>query len=437
MPYPHNEEPPMRITTPARLLGLLLTALPTVPAAAASVQAVHRFVDTGNSTQSHYAIGASPYAELLQASDGNFYGTTFYGGSGLCPNRGTGGVLGCGTIFRMTPQHVVTTLYSFPYDTATSIAPNGAFPTAGLIQGKDGFLYGVAQDGGVASCNGSLGCGTLFRISTAGAFTLLHQFCSGDGCGNSTDGGRPMGHLVQLPNNALCGTTQQGGLGLGTLFCASTAGAVTTTYAFDGAQGEEPVAALLASADGKTLYGTTEFGGANGQGTVFSFTGRAITTLHAFGSNSGDMSGNPRSALIFGANGRLYGTTYSGSPGGSIFWLNTDGSGYASKTVLNPQVAGAGFEATSGLLLARNGVMYGTTYAGGTGDDGCVYSFNPVNSVFRVLASFGTTTGAAPVAALIEGSDNFLYGTASLYGGSNSRGSDAGSVVRVVPVLKE
>ncbi len=422
-----------------RLLAILSTAAPLPPASAAALQAVHRFADTGASTQSHYALGASPNAELLQASDGNFYGTTTYGGSGLCPNTGTGGVLGCGTVFRMTAKYVVTTLYSFPYDTATGKAADGAFPTAGLIEGKDGFLYGVAQDGGTARCNGSLGCGTLFRISTAGAFHLLHQFCSGDGCANPSEGGRPMAHLVQLPNTRLCGTTQQGGAGNnGTLFCASTAGAVTTTYIFDGTNGDCPDAALLASADGKTLYGTTPFGGTNGQGTVFSLKAGHVTTLHAFGFSTGDMSGNPRGALIFGADGRLYGTTYSGSPAGSLFSLNTNGTAYTSRTVFNPQVAGAGFESTSGLLLARNGLMYGTTFAGGTGgDDGSFYSYDPVHGVFAMVASFSTDSGAAPNAALIEGSDRFLYGTTSLYGGSNSRGTDSGSVVRLAPALKQ
>jgi uncharacterized repeat protein (TIGR03803 family) len=418
-------------------LGVLLLAAPIASAGADTLQALHRFANTGSSTKSQYGLGANPYGALLQAADSNYYGTTVYGGSGLCPQLFTSGTQGCGTIFRMTPQRVVTVLYSFPYDTATGTAQNDAYPTAGLIEGKDGFLYGVAQEGSIPGCNGALGCGTLFRISTAGVFTLLHQFCNGDGCANPSEGGRPMAHLVQLPSTTLCGTTQQGGIAnSGTLFCASTSGAVTTEYILDGTKGYEPAAALLVGTDGTTLYGTAPFGGANGQGKVFAFKSGTVTTLHDFGSST-DTTINPERDLIFGANGKLYGATYGGSPAGGIFSLNTDGTGFSSLNVFNPEVVGAGYESRSGLELARNGLMYGTTYTGGADGDGCVYSLDPTHGTYKLLASFATSTGAAPVAALIEGSDNFLYGTTTLYGGNNARGPDQGSVIRLAPALKK
>ncbi len=408
---------------------------------AASLKVLHRFTDTGNSTPSRYALGAEPYSELLQASDGNFYGTTVYGGSGLCPNNGTGGVLGCGTVFRMTPQGKVTTLYSFPYDTGTSSAPNGAFPTAGLIQATDGNLYGVAQDGGVARCNGVLGCGTLFRISTAGTFKLLHQFCSGDGCANPSEGGRPMAHLVQLPNTSLCGTTQQGGFeNDGTLFCATTGGSVTTEYVFEaenGTDGLEPDAALLVGADGKTLYGTAPQRGANGGGVVFAFKTGTMTILQALSTCS-----EPTSALIFGADGKLYGTTTSGgSDGGCIFSLNTDGTGFEVKYSFGGSSNAPG-EPDAGLVLARDGMMYGTTHFGSiergfNQDNGIAYRYNPANGAFKALADFTAPTGDYPRAALIEGADNYLYTTTPADGGSNARGQDQGTVVRLSPALKK
>ena len=426
---------------PRHLHAVSALLLAATPATAATLKPLFHFADTGT-TQSQYANGAGPTGELLQASDGNFYGTTIYGGAGLCPKQGTSGVQGCGTIFRLTPQGAITTLFSFPYDTATSTAPKGAYPTAGLIEGKDHNLYGVAQDGGTARCNGVLGCGTLFRITTAGAFTLLHQFCSGDGCANPSEGGRPYAHLVQLPSGALCGTTQQGGTGNnGTLFCATTKGAVTTEYVFNpsnGTDGDTPSAALLPDKNGTTLYGTTAFGGANGGGTVFAYTlgATTLTILHAFGGNTGDMTTTPYSALIFGANGKLYGTTYSGNPAAGIFSLNTDGTGYASLNVFNPEVAGAGFESTSGPLLATNGLMYGTTEAGGTGgDNGSLYSYNPAKNTAKFIGAYTGTTGAAPRAVPIEGMDGYLYTTTTLYGGSNKRGTDAGTIVRALPSL--
>ena len=109
----------------------------TGAARAASVVAVLPFQDTGSNAPSHYAKGNTPYAELLQASDGNYYGTTVYGGSGLCPNTSEGGYLGCGAVFQINAKTgKETVIFNFPFDTATNSAPDGAFPTAGLIQGK-------------------------------------------------------------------------------------------------------------------------------------------------------------------------------------------------------------------------------------------------------------------------------------------------------------
>lgn len=426
----------------ASLLGVVAIAAANAPASAASLHVLHRFSDTGAGTPSNYRLGASPQAELLQASDGNFYGTTINGGTGACPDPfGSGKIIGCGTIFRMAPSGAVTLLYAFPYDTASGSAANGAYPTAGLIQGKDGNLYGVARNGGgLGRCNAALGCGTLFRISLQGTFTLLHRFCTGDGCSNPTEGGQPAAHLVQLANSALCGITVEGGSGNnGTVFCSSLTGGVTTRYVFNpsnGIDGDCPLAALLAGSDGETLYGTTPFGGAGGQGTVFVLSGSTMKVLHAFSTSSADMTINPESALIFGANGKLYGTTYSGNPAAGIFSLETDGTGFASDNVFNSQTAGQGFESVSGLLLSADGLMYGTTYAGGSGgDNGSVYSYNPSKKIYKTLASFNGTTGAGPRAVLIEGSEKYLYGTATLYGGSNNLGSDAGTLVRLLPAL--
>jgi uncharacterized repeat protein (TIGR03803 family) len=410
---------------------------------------VHRFANTGKGTQSQFALGATPVAELLQASDGNFYGTTTYGGSGVCTNAG-GTIIGCGTIFQMTPKGAVTVLYSFFYDTSTGTAPGGVFPTAGLIQGKDGYLYGVASDGGIAGCNGALGCGTMFRISTTGGYTMLHQFCNNQSCPNSVEGGRPMAHLIQLQNKTLCGTTAAGGsANQGTLFCASTSGTVNTLYDFDrsnGTDGYDPQGALLVGANG-TLYGTTIAGGAMGGGTVFAYRSNKLTTLHAFDSSESSTPGTyfmPMGAVIFGADGKLYGTTYSGGTAGCIYALNTDGTGFAPNPVFdgnNSANALAGFPVV-GLVLARDRMMYGTTEGGSTKPDGnnggTIYRFDPATAAYKGLASFTSPTGYAPRAALIEATDNSLWGTTSLHGEkANNSGTDEGTVYRLAPPLTQ
>jgi len=175
----------LRFTLAAISFSALVMTAARIPANAETLHVVHRFI-TGYASPTPAPFGSTPYAELLQASNGNFYGTTAIGGTGKCTGGPSGPVQGCGTVFRMTPQGMVTTLYSFPFNASKGTAPNGAYPKAGLIQGKDGYLYGVASDGGLLGCNGQYGCGTLFRVSTAGAFTILHKFCSVYVCQNST-----------------------------------------------------------------------------------------------------------------------------------------------------------------------------------------------------------------------------------------------------------
>src|SRR4051794_14329233 len=124
--------------------GLLLLPL----AARAEVQVLHSF-----------EFGAqNPQSRLVQAADGNFYGTATSGGAGGTVN-GTGG----GCIFRATPAGILTNMASF-------FGTNGANPLAGLVQGGDGKLYGTTQNGG------TFNKGTVFSYTIGGALTPLYSF---------------------------------------------------------------------------------------------------------------------------------------------------------------------------------------------------------------------------------------------------------------------
>lgn len=158
------------------------------------------------------ANGGNPYGGLIQASNGNFYGTTSTGGA-----NGQGG-----TVFSMTSAGKIKTIYSF---CSKPNCTDGRSPLASLIQATDGNLYGTTYNGGANSnpnCLGNSGCGTIFKITTAGTLTTLYSFC---GLENCADGNQPQGGLVQATNGTFYGTTSSGGtVGAGTVYSLSVEG---------------------------------------------------------------------------------------------------------------------------------------------------------------------------------------------------------------------
>jgi uncharacterized repeat protein (TIGR03803 family) len=204
---------------------------------------------------------------ITQGTDGNFYGTTTYGGSA---NNGT--------VVRITPAGVETVLHSF------AGGNDGANPQGPLIQGKDGNFYGTTTYGGTA--NG----GTVFKISAAGVETVLYSFAGG-----STDGANPYTSLVQGTDGNFYGTTNAGGdgsciAGCGAVFKVTPTGTESVVYFFTAAMfgGPQPPtpSSLLQGSDGN-FYGTTLNGGQYGGGAFFKVTpAGAATLLYSFGTNN-------------------------------------------------------------------------------------------------------------------------------------------------------
>jgi len=162
-------------------------------------------------SQNDCTDGNYPYAGLIQATDGNFYGTTVFGGTNFCKPGD------CGTVFQITPSGKLTTLHSFDWT-------DGAWPYAGLVQATDGNFYGTAEGGGA---NGG---GTIFKITPRGKLTTLYSFCSQSGC---TDGGYPYAGVIQATDGNLYGTTSAGGVyNYGTVFKITTKGKLMTLYSF-------------------------------------------------------------------------------------------------------------------------------------------------------------------------------------------------------------
>ncbi len=190
------------------------------------------------------ANGADPSGTLIQANDGNFYGTTAAGGNQNWPCGFDGS---CGTVFRITPGGRLTTLYSFcpQYGCVDGYAPYGA-----LVQATDGNFYGTTTGGGANER------GTVFKITASGALTTLYSFCSSQPV--CADGADPYAGLVQGTDGVFYGTTRDGGgtscVDCGTVFKITPEGTLTTLHSFDGSDGIGPSSGLIASQRREPLW---------------------------------------------------------------------------------------------------------------------------------------------------------------------------------------
>jgi uncharacterized repeat protein (TIGR03803 family) len=334
--------------------------------------------------------GANPlYGSLVQGVDGNFYGTTQRGES--APQ----GTTYFGTIFVMTPQGQLRTLYGF----ANQIT-EGSGPDGGLIVAPNGLLYGTTVDGG-ANVQGN-----VFQVTPGGVLTTLHNF-------DHTDGAAPADGLVQAFNGMLYGTTSQGGAGsLGTVFRLTTGGTLATLYSFSGPDGAESWTGLVQAANGR-LYGTTHGGGAHECGTIFTVSpSGAFKTLHNFNNKDGH---GPAGALIQGSDGNFYGTTSSGGANGygTVFQITAAGA----FTTLHSFANTDGAAPTGALVEGTDGNFYGTTSEGGTnGNNGTIFQITPSGTLTN-LHDFDGADGATPFGGLVQGTDGNFYGT------TNSGGS--------------
>ena len=354
--------------------------------------------------------GSQPEGSLIQGADGNFYGTTFKGGTN-----------DFGTVFKMTPGGTLATLYNF---CPKSGCADGSGPIGQLVQGTDGNFYGVTNTGGDNTyilCTS--GCGTVFKLTPAGVLTTLYSFCSFTDC---ADGAVPYAGLVQDTNGNLYGTTYYGGAkGYGSLFEITPAGVLTTLHSFcstiQGGQcidGYNPRAGLTSDGQGN-LYGTTFYGGNYGQGAIFHITttGGSLNTMYSFCPNSGGcVDGmNPQATLTIGSDGNFYSTTYVGGANeGTVFKLTPSGT----LTTLYSFGGTDGATPTAGVVEGLDGNFYGTTNGGGTGNYGTIFQITPAGKLTTVH-SFDFGDGRTPNLGLLLASDGKFYAPSS-YGGTSS-----------------
>src|SRR6266850_3086009 len=287
--------------------------------------------------------GSAPNASLVQGSDGNFYGTTMHGGA-----------YNYGTAFKLTPDGVLTSLYSF-WRGDTDMGNNGFNPTE-IIQGSDGNLYGMTEDGGTR------GKGVVYKITSSGVFANLHSFMHA-----TTDGEYPLGAMVQGTDGDYYGTAQGGGTNYyGIVFKITANGAYTNLYSFTGGNDGAGPNRLLLGNDGN-FYGTTYYGGTNDFGTVFKFTTNGVCTgLYSF-SNGSD--GRGPTELVQGIDGNFYGTTLYGGTTGLVFRVTADGA----FTTLHTFTGGNDGGWPNGLVRGPDANLYGTTWSGGQAGNGTIF----------------------------------------------------------------
>jgi uncharacterized repeat protein (TIGR03803 family) len=367
------------------------------------------------STNTQYGSLDGSYAVQppIQGSDSNFYGTTY-----------EGGVDGNGTVYMMTPQGTLTTLYNFQgYD---GIGPRG------LLIETNGLFYGTTKQGGANITAEDLCCGTVFTITPQGTLTTLYSFSGTDG--QTADAG-----LVPNGHGAFYGTTYGGGTATtqytgtaedsygdsvqnppGTAYTVTPQGTLTTLHSFSGPDGANPGKEAIVGTDGN-LYGTTLFGGANDAGTVYTISSAGtFTLLYSF--TGGDDGAYPKAQLVLGTDGNFYGTTLNGGGKAGLKRCGAIGCGTVFKitpqgtlTTLHdfdgdpePAIPGS-------LTLGSDGNFYGTSYAGGTNHNGTVYTITPQGAV-TTLYQFDVLDGNEPLGGLTLASDGNYYGTTSAGG---------------------
>ncbi len=357
-----------------------------------NIGAVYRLDTDGGNFQVLASLldpaGGYPSSSLVQASDGNLYGSSSKNGATttalmfridasdafeivkpLAPTEALaplsaftegpdgalyavaegGGAHLMGTVIRLDPASTdVTVLHDFD-------GTDGLQPRAGLLLASDDLLYGAAVGGGDNSL------GTLFRIDTKGTFSKLWDF-TGD------EGASPNATLTEGSDHFFYGSASGGGGGTGTIFRLDPSTGVTSVHDMQAADGNYPIAQLVEFSAG-SFYGTADDGGTHLSGTLFQVdTAGALTVLHNFDTASFE-GADPHAGVIHASDGDFYGTTENGGGGNGVIYRLSDGSVSSAHSLAYWE----GSHPPAALIEGADGALYGTAYGGGSPGRGTVF----------------------------------------------------------------
>lgn len=358
------------------------------------------------------ANGFQPFGSVIQATDGNFYGTTTNGGGH-----------GYGNVYRITPSGEVTSIYNF---CKRLNCADGETPESTPVLGSDGNLYGTTTD-----ING-FGHGTVYKMTLSGELTTLYTFCALAEC---ADGSIPNGLMLASDGN-LYGTTFEGGTsGWGTIFRISPSGAFTSLYSFCSLancdDGVSPTYPPIEGSDGN-LYGATRQNPTGGVLYKLTLAGN-YKVLYSFCRGIFCTAGSQALQLVQDANGNFFGTTqYGGSYGyGTVFELTSQ----QQFIDLHDFDKTDGAYLNAGLTLASDGNFYGMTVEGGPAGVGTVFEVTAAGA-FRTLYTFAPPYGGESTGGLFQGTDGYVYGTTPGSQGNAPYGSVFQFTTALSPVVE-
>lgn len=334
--------------------------------------------------------GGDPVAGVIQDPDGNLYGTTY-----------SGGVYRAGVAYEIDTAGTETVLHSFS-------GPDGDLPITPLLRDSAGNLYGTAFDGGSGDC------GTVFKIDTAGKFTVLHTFVGGsDGC--YPEQGLVMGKSgIFFGTTRLAGHTRRGTAGRGTIFKVDSAGNFTVLYTFvQSPDGGRPSDGHLMRDKSGNLYGVAAGGTRHNNGVLYKLTeSGTFFLLHSFKGGTEDGC-TPLGSVEQDQAGNLYGTTAAcGSDGfGTIWKVSKKGK----ETILHNFAGGTadGCNPPGGVISDSNGNLYGAAIKCGAYGYGALYELN-ASGTFTLLHSFDDPDGTSPNGEVLRTTNGTLFGTTEI-----------------------